>query len=187
MARTQLQTEDEASTGEPKRRVTRTTWFFVVLAVASGGGLAWRDGPGAFVDALGSAGMLLVYIGPVIAAALLLGGYVHALLPHDRVARWLGPESGWRGYGIAVLGGVVTPAGPFAVFPILMSLRQAGAGFPVCVVYLTAWAVLGAQRTVIWELPFLGAHFVALRLVASLPVPIVAGLLAHAVARRVSP
>lgn len=172
--------------GEPQRRVTRTTWFFIALATLSAAGLAWRDGGAELVDALIQAAKLLLSIAPVIAAALLLGGYVHALLPHEQVARWLGPGSGARGYGIALVGGIVTPAGPFAVFPILVALRQAGASFPVCVVYVTAWATLGIQRLVIWELPFLGFDFVALRLAASLPLPILAGLLAAAVARRVS-
>lgn len=177
---------DHRPDGEPPRRVTRSTWFFIVLAAVSAGGLALRDGGAELVDALTHAAVLLLSIAPVIGAALLLGGYVHALLPHERVARWLGPGSGLGGYGIALLGGIVTPAGPFAVFPILLALRQAGAGFPVCVVYITAWATLGLQRLVIWELPFLGFDFVALRLAASLPLPILAGLLAAAVARRVS-
>ena len=176
---------DEQRDGEPARRVTRTTTFFVILATASAGGLAWRDGGGELLDALASAGTLLLSIAPVIGAALLLGGYVHALLPHDRVAHWLGPDSGMRGYGLAALGGIVTPAGPFAVFPIILGLRRAGAGFAVCVVYLTSWATLGLHRMVIWELPFLGFDFVGLRLAASLPVPILAGFLAHAIARRV--
>lgn len=172
--------------GEPVRRITRTTWFFILLATASAGGLAWRDGSGGLLDAIREAGILLLSVAPVIGAALLLGGYVHALLPHEQVARWLGPGSGARGYGIALVGGIVTPAGPFAVFPILLVLRQAGASFPVCVVYVTAWATLGIQRIVTWELPFLGFDFVSLRLIASLPLPILAGLLAAAVARRVS-
>ncbi len=172
--------------GEPRRRITRTTRFFVVLATASAGGLAWRDGAAGLLDALGDAGILLLLVTPVILAALLLGGYVQALLPYNRVARWLGPDSGWRGYGLAMLGGIVTPAGPFAVFPILLALRQAGAGFAVCVVYVTSWATLGAQRVLIWELPFLGFDFVALRLLASLALPVIAGLLAAVVAQRVS-
>jgi uncharacterized membrane protein YraQ (UPF0718 family) len=172
--------------GEPPRRVTRTTGFFVVLALVSAAALALRDGNAALLEALLQAGTLLLTITPLILAALLLGGYVQAVLPHDRVAQWLGPESGMRGYAIALLGGVVTPAGPFAVFPILMGLRQAGAGFAVCVVYLTAWATLGLQRMLVWEIPFLGVDFVGLRVLASLPLPILAGLLAAAVARRVS-
>lgn len=177
---------DHRPDGEPPRRVTRSTWFFIVLAAVSAGGLALRDGGAELADALTHAATLLLSIAPVIGAALLLGGYVNALLPHDQAARWLGPGSGARGYGIALMGGIVTPAGPFAVFPILVALRRAGASFPVCVVYVTAWATLGIQRLVIWELPFLGFDFVALRLAASLPVPILAGLLAAAVARQVS-
>lgn len=180
------QSADKQTDGEPVRRVTRTTGFFIVLAAFSAAGLAWRDGGAELLDAVIHAAQLLLSIAPVIATALLLGGYVHALLPHERAARWLGPGSGARGYGIALVGGIVTPAGPFAVFPILVALRQAGASFPVCVVYVTAWATLGIQRLVIWELPFLGFDFVALRLAASLPLPIIAGLLAAAVARQVS-
>jgi hypothetical protein len=37
---------------------------------------------------------------------------------------------------------------------------------------------------VVWELPFLGHDFVALRVLASLPLPLAAGLLARAIARR---
>jgi uncharacterized membrane protein YraQ (UPF0718 family) len=170
----------DSHAGEPRYRITRTTGFFIVLALASAAGLAWRDGGAELLAALASAGGLLLLIAPVIAAALLLGGYVRALLPHEQVARWLGPESGWQGYALAMLGGVVTPAGPFAVFPILLGLRQAGAGFAVCVVYVTAWAALGAQRIVVWELPFLGFDFVGLRVLASLPLPLIAGLLAAA-------
>jgi hypothetical protein len=37
---------------------------------------------------------------------------------------------------------------------------------------------------VIWELPFLGHDFVLLRVLVSLPLPVVAGLLARALLRR---
>lgn len=178
---------DKRAAAQPRRRMARTTLFFVLLAAAAAGGLALRDGGAELVAALLDAGRLMLMILPVIGAALWLGGYVQALMPQDRVTHWLGPESGRRGYLIALAGGILTPAGPFAVFPILLVLRQAGAGFAVCVVYVTAWATLGVQRVVIWELPFLGPEFVVLRLLASLPLPIVAGLLAAAVAHRVQP
>lgn len=179
------QSTGNRSDGEPPRRITRSTLFFIVLAAAAAAGLAWREGPTAVLEAGTEAARLLLYIAPVIGVALFLGGYVQALLPHDRAARWLGPDSGTRGYAIALLGGIVTPAGPFAVFPILVALRHAGATFPICVTYITAWATLGVQRVVIWELPFLGVDFVLLRMAASLPLPVLAGLLAAAVVKRV--
>lgn len=170
-------TDGPAQRGRPDRM----TLFFSMLAAAAVAGLWLRDGPAEVLDALQSAGMLLLGIAPVIVMALFLGGYVQALLPHGLVTRWLGEDSGAGRYLLATVAGVITPAGPFAAFPLGLALRRAGAGFDVCVVYLSAWATLGIHRILIWELPFLGPDFVLLRVLASLPVPIAAGLLARAV------
>lgn len=160
------------------------TLFFIALAAASAAGV-WLDAGGAeLLDALGTAGTLLLGIAPVIIVALFLGGYVQALLPHKVVARWLGENGGTGRYLLATAAGVLTPAGPFGAFPLVVALRRAGAPFDVCVVYLSAWATLGIHRIVIWELPFLGHDFVLLRVLASLPVPIAAGLLARALLAR---
>lgn len=162
----------------------RMTLFFVTLAAASAAGV-WLDAGGAeLLDALGTAGALLLGIAPVIIVALFVGGYVQALLPRKVVARWLGENGGTGRYLLATVAGVLTPAGPFGAFPLVVALRRAGAPFDVCVVYLSAWATLGVHRIVIWELPFLGHDFVLLRVLASLPVPIAAGLLARALLAR---
>lgn len=174
------------STESPVRRTypDRMTLFFITLAVVSAAGV-WLDAGGAaLLDALRSAGTLLLGIAPLIIVALFVGGYVQALLPHNLVARWLGEDSGSGRYLLASAAGVVTPAGPFGAFPLVVALRNAGAPFDVCVVYLSAWATLGIQRIVIWELPFLGPDFVLLRVLASLPVPIAAGFLARALLAR---
>jgi uncharacterized membrane protein YraQ (UPF0718 family) len=155
------------------------TLFFIALAAVSAAGVWLRDGPGEVLDALQHAGTLLLGIAPVIALALFLGGYVQALLPRKLVTRWLGEDGGAGRYLLAIGAGVLTPAGPFGAFPLLLALSRAGAPFDVCVVYLSAWATLGLHRIVIWELPFLGTDFVLLRVLASLPVPIAAGLLAR--------
>lgn len=162
-----------------RRWVDGMTLFFVCLAAVSAAALWFQSGAPEVIDALRGAGVLLLGITPVIAAALLIGGYVDALLPRALVSRWMGDNSGAGGYLLAIVAGVVTPAGPFGAFPLVLALRRAGAPFDVCVVYLSAWATLGIHRVVIWELPFLGPDFVALRVLASLPIPIVAGLLAR--------
>jgi len=162
----------------------RMTLFFVALAATAAGGLWLQDGAAELVEALRHAGMLLLGIAPVIIVALFVGGYVQALMPRDVVTRWLGEEGGPLRYLLATVAGVVTPAGPFGAFPLLVAMRRAGAPFDVCVVYLSAWATLGLHRIVIWELPFLGHDFVLLRVLASLPVPVAAGLLARALLGR---
>lgn len=164
-------------------RVNRITLFFAALAVTSATGVWVLQGGGALLDALASAVGLLLRIAPIIIAALFIGGYVQALLPRDLVARWLGENSGATGYLLAMVAGTLTPAGPFGAFPLVLALRRGGAPYDVCVVYLTAWATLGVHRVVIWELPFLGPDFVALRIAVSLPLPIAAGLLSRALAR----
>lgn len=155
------------------------TLFFVVLAAVSAAGVLATGGRAELADALLSSGGLLLGILPVIVAALFVGGYIQALLPHDLVRRWLGGNSGIRGYVVAMAAGVLTPAGPFGAFPLVLALRKGGAAFDVCTVYITAWATLGIHRVVIWELPFLGPDFVALRIAASVGLPPAAGLLAR--------
>jgi len=156
------------------------TVFFIVLAAVSAAGVWLQDGAGEMIGAFRSAGLLLLGITPVIVAAMFIGGYVQAMLPRNFVARRLGENSGAVGYLIAMVAGAITPAGPFGAFPLVLALRRAGAPFDLCVVYLSAWAMLGVNRIIIWELPFLGHDFVALRVLSSLPLPIVAGLMARA-------
>lgn len=44
---------------------------------------------------------MLLRIVPLIAAGLLIGGFIQVLVPHDLVSRWLGENSGLRGIAIA--------------------------------------------------------------------------------------
>jgi hypothetical protein len=54
-----------------------------------------------------------------------------------------------------------------------------GADIGAVVVFITTWALLGYQRALVWELPFLGQDFVLWRIVVSLPLPFIAGFLAR--------
>jgi hypothetical protein len=71
--------------------------------------------------------------------------------------------------------GAVTPGGPFAAFPIVYALflyaRRRWRSDP----FLTAWSVIGVHRIVVWELPLLGPEFVIVRVLTSLPLPVLAG------------
>jgi len=80
--------------------------------------------------------------------------------------------------------GAVTPGGPFAAFPIVYALFLAGADIGAVVAYLTGWSVLALHRVIIWELPLLGPEFAIVRLLASLPLPILAGAIARLLADR---
>lgn len=167
-------------------RINRTELGFAVFAAVSGALCFWLGGADAIWRALGSAGRTVLMIAPMFAAGLLLAGLVHVLVPREGVARWLGAASGVRGLLIAMGVGAFTPGGPFTSFPLVVALAEAGADVGVLVAYLTSWATLGFNRILIWELPLLGADFVALRVVASLPLPLLAGLIARAIAERLA-
>jgi len=74
---------------------------------------------------------------------------------------------------------MVTPGGPSAAYSLLAVLAVSGADRGPLVTYITAWALLGMQRILIWDVPFMGPEFAILRFVVCLPLPIVAGLIAR--------
>lgn len=160
------------------------TLFFAAVAVVAGITLWWQHGGDAVTAALGHAGGLLAAILPLVVLAVLMAAYVQRLLPLRLAERWLGDGSGMRGLILATAAGALTPGGPFSAFPLVVGLRGAGASMPVCITYLTAWSVLGIQRVLVWEIPFLGAHFAFLRLLVSIPLPLIAGMAATLAMRR---
>ncbi|MCG6877267.1 MAG: permease [Betaproteobacteria bacterium] len=167
-------------------RISRTDLGFAAFAAGSGALCAWLGGREAVEAALGNAGRTLLTIVPIFAAGLLLAGLVQQLVPRDRVRGWLGTASGLRGLLLAVGIGIITPGGPFTSFPLVVALAEAGADIGVLVAYLTSWSVLGLNRILVWEIQLIGPHFVALRVVASLPLALIAGLAARAVATRIA-
>lgn len=171
---------DDTSEGAAGWRVVfnPTNGFFAGVALVAAWALAEQDGAGAVEAALVDAAELMLLVGPILVTAVLISGYVQTMVPRDAMERWLGRGSGLRGLTLAAMAGALTPGGPFAAFPLVVALWESGAGFGVCVAYLTSWSVLGIQRALVWEIPLLGADFVLLRLAASLVLPLIAGILA---------
>lgn len=156
---------------------------FLGLAVA-GGATCWHQGGWPLVRAgLAEAAGLLLMVLPQLAAGLLMGGLIARLVSREKVAALLGSRSGMRGLLLASAAGAITPGGPFTSFPIVHALWVAGADAGALIAYLTAWALIGLNRLIVWELPFMGVEFTLVRFLVSLPLPILAGLLARAFAR----
>lgn len=176
---------DEGRARMSARYLDPMTIFFAVLALGAGAAVYVLHGPAAWWDALSRAGELMLQVAPILVAALLMSGYVQTLIPRHAIERWLGERSGVRGLALATAAGALTPGGPFAAFPLVVALLRSGAAFEVCVAYLTAWSVLGLNRALVWEIPFFGLEFVALKMLVSLPLPFLAALLARPLGRRV--
>ncbi|WMS41676.1 permease [Acuticoccus sp. MNP-M23] len=159
--------------------MSRVNLVFLALAVASGAACFWYGGGDAVVAALADGGELLLMILPQLGAGLLIGGLVQQLVSRERTAALLGAQSGFKGLMVAAGAGMVTPGGPFTSFPLVYALWTSGADAGALISYIVAWALIGIHRLLIWELPFMGAEFSALRFAVSLPLPILAGLSAR--------
>ena len=93
------------------------------------------------------------------------------------IGHLIGYETGLNGILLATAFGGFTPAGPIVAFPIVVVLLNAGAGFPQVVAFLTAWSVFAFHRVMIYEAPLMGFRFVGVRLLSSLILPPIAGLI----------
>ena len=161
------------------RMFDRTFWMFVGMVLVAGAACWWLKGYDALIEAFHDDLELLIYISPRILLAMLVAGLAQVLLPRDKVAHWVGEQSGWRGLVIATAAGALTPGGPIASFPFVVALYMAGADRGALVAYLTAWALLGFQRVMVWEIPLMGVDFAVMRSLANLPLPIIAGYIAR--------
>lgn len=173
--------EGEGRGGRLREAFDRSFLIMAGLAVATGAAAFATHGPEAFSLALAEDAELVAFLFPKLGAALLIAAFVQALVPPKLIATYMGSRSGLRGMAIATAAGTVTPGGPMTAFPIVTVLRDGGTGIGGLVAYLIAWSNLGLQRVMVWEIPLMGPEFAAVRFVASLPLGIVAGLLARLV------
>lgn len=136
---------------------------------------AWRKAPSAVPQLCldGLAGLLAIL--PRFLMAVVTAGFVGKLLPGDLMATLIGRESGCLGILTAsILGGFV-PGGPIISFPVVIVLKDLGAGQPQLIAFLTAWSVLALHRVLMFEAALMGWRFSGLRLAASLILAPIAG------------
>lgn len=115
---------------------------------------------------------------PRLACALLAAGFLGELIPGEVVGSYLGPDSGAAGILLASAIGGFTPGGPMISFPTVVVLREAGAGLPQLVAFLTAWSVFAFHRVLVYESTLMGWRFSGVRLISSLVLPPIAGFTA---------
>lgn len=148
------------------------------------GAAAWairhlhRTAPEARPELYRRAGQTFLFMLPRLAVGLIGAGFLAALLPEAFVQRWLSAQSGLQGILLATGFGVLTPGGPFVAFAIGASALKAGAGAGALVAYVTSWSLVSMVRTLSYEVPLMGRRFTLLRVLISLPAPILLGLFA---------
>jgi len=162
-----------------RRSFGRSFWGFVIFAIVAATACYVVIGPEAFGEAVESDIAMVLRTIPRIIAAMLVAGMIWVMLPRDRLTAMIGGESGIKGLVIAAAAGLVTPGGPSAAFSLLAVLGAAGADRGAMVAYIASWSMLGFQRIIVWDVPMMGAEFSLTRFLVSLPLPILAGLIAR--------
>ncbi len=166
----------------PAKKRPLFDWAFLLVASLSAGSAAYvfvKEGWPVSLDILTEDLVLFATILPKVAAGCLIGALVRLLVPREVIVRWVGEGSGLRGLLIAALVGALFPGGPFTIFPLAGAFMLIGADKGAAVAFVTSWLLLGINRAIIWELPFLGHDIVLMRIGVSLLIPVAAGLMAR--------
>jgi uncharacterized membrane protein YraQ (UPF0718 family) len=142
------------------------------------GGIAYYKSPQLPVQAIKSGGGLLLKLLPVLILAFFVAGLMEVLLPKELLLQWVGEGSGFKGILIGTCLGAIAPGGPFIQFPIVAAMFKAGAHIGPLVAYLSAWALIGVNRVIAFEIPLLGFRITFTRLVCSFLFPVIIGYMA---------
>jgi uncharacterized membrane protein YraQ (UPF0718 family) len=182
--------DDTAEAEAPRKQRKPIGWSMISIAVlvAISVVLVWRrDGLHGVTEILYGDLALFGGILPRVLAGCLLGAFITEILPHEKVSRSLGPESGLKGLLIGTAFGAILPGGPFTAYPVAAALLTVGADFGATIAMVVSWTLIGYGRAVAWELPILGTDFTLWRIVLSVPIPILAGALGRIVYVRLYP
>ena len=119
---------------------------------------------------------------PLLLLGFVVAGLAQVLIPRDLITRWLGTEAGGKGVLIGCVVGGLVPGAPYATFPLIAALYQAGASLGAVVGFVSAWALWSVSRLPV-EIALIDARPALIRYAITFVVPPIAGLLAEAVAR----
>ncbi len=142
--------------------ITMVSLLFVVSAAAfalHGGGLL--DGVEGLAD-------LIRRAGPALVLGFLLAGLLTVLFPPSTVGRWMGDDAGLKGILIGAAAGVLSPGGPYVMYPIAAALIHGGAGISSLAAFTAARNIFTANRLLVYEMPFLGVPLALSRTLATL-------------------
>jgi uncharacterized membrane protein YraQ (UPF0718 family) len=78
---------------------------------------------------------------PILLLGFAIAGLAQVLIPKELITRWLGAESGIRGILVGCVAGGLVPGAPYATFPLVASLYQAGASLGAVVGFVSAWSL----------------------------------------------
>ena len=168
---------------EHKGNKTMDTTTLVLLAVAAIMlAAAFWQGRNLPLEGLQAAGRTLWRNLPILLLSFVIAGLAQVLIPRDIITNWLGAQAGVKGILIASVAGGLVPGSPYAVFPIVAALYNAGASLGSVVSFVSAWSLWSVSRLPV-EMALIDPKPALVRYAVTFIVPPIAGLLAQAIAR----
>lgn len=151
---------------------------FLWITMAAMGTIALRKGDGSFAGGLRDGARESLFILPRVTVGVFGAAFFAELLPKETISAFLGSGSGTLGILFASAAGPLIVGGPVVSFAVAGAALEAGAGIPQVMAFVTGWLLFSSSRTIVWELPVMGARFVGARLLLCLPIPPLVGHLA---------
>lgn len=112
----------------------------------------------------------------ILPAVMIIMGLFSVFVSKEQVVKYLGKTSGVKGILLAALFGAL-PTGPlYVAFPLAVALLKKGARVSNIIIFLSAWACIKIPQELV-EIQFMGLRFTAARLVLTVPLVILMGLL----------
>ncbi|NLW54415.1 MAG: permease [Clostridiaceae bacterium] len=125
---------------------------------------------------------MLIVLPPVFSVV----GLLEAWVSQDKIEKWLGHGSGFKGMLLSMALGTM-PAGPlYAAFPVGVSLIEKGASYRNIIVFLSSWAALKIPH-IMMEIGAMGLKFAATRLLLTAVLIIPMALLIEFILLRTKP
>ena len=147
--------------------------FLVIMAIDLALGLI---NPTLAALAVKNSAEFILEVLAIVPPVMVLMGVLDVWLPRKLVENNLGPHSGIRGAGLALLLGTAAAGPLYAAFPLALSLREKGARMANIVIFLGAWATIKVPM-IVMESGFIGVRFALLRLVFTVPGVLCVGYL----------
>ena len=112
----------------------------------------------------------------ILPAVMILMGIFSVFVPKEMVVKYLGKTAGIKAVFLGILMGAL-PTGPlYVAFPMASALLKKGAQISCIIAFLSAWACIKIPQELV-ELQFLGAKFMAARLILTIIFVVIMGIL----------
>ena len=117
---------------------------------------------------------------PLIIITFILLGLIQAMVPKDLISSWIGEKSGFKGILLGSAIGMIIPGSPYVFLPILAGLYKVGGkeSLPVIISIYSAKFLMGINRLPL-EIGFLGPKFTIIRIVATIFLAPISGLISQ--------